>query len=864
VYKYKINFLENMENLYKIIIASYLHDIWKLFVRAWFFRITNDFEVSHAEHLKSIFENWSEYIEKNLWLNNSLQEKLEKINKSDFWKEIAILWSLHHWRDFSNFSKNYDKDFRKMIFCVYMADNLASKDRLSENEEENLEKANFRNQWLTSIFENIFDFSKEKKFTNNFCYEAKTLSKENIWNLIPKKQKTDFTGLANSFLEEFVSLIYENIELNSLEKLKIFVYKLDILLQKYFSFVPSDVYQWKLFDLSLYDHTKLVVANAVVLYNKFFVSEKLKNLTYSTKDIENEEITLIAWDFPSIQKYIFGWIKKQKYISKRLRARSLRVQLLNEAVLEYILDILGLPRANILMNAWWKFVIIYDKLWENFKKLNLWEKINDFLLERFSWNIKINLVSKDYKISDIFEINKKNNVKDVFVDIFDELSKNKFQIYSKQNLEKIFTKKDVSSKKLCKFCEQNYLDNIEDENDENAICKNCRQEINLWEKIVKNSFWVALKFKNKEKFDYNEEILDEKNFFEKINKKSENELFVIFNNWEYLFWKENKIISKSINLYVPKNKNFDTKSFEEIIKDDKNKENWLDYICMLKGDIDAMSLLFKYGFSYDLENKEFKKSFYSINRLTQFSRFLELFFGFYLDEKIRKNFENVYTVFSGWDDFVFILPFSKRQEFINFLIEEFNNFVAWNKKIHFSLWLWIFKEKTPFKTMDEKTESLLKKAKAESKAKNDINNLDNLLKYRWLTIYEEDFTKIFIDEKIDFEDWIKNFKIDDEKMIIWDTQKYRIYEELSKFRDILKQEKNNYWDLILIWARILNMLERNDRETKEKQEFQNLKKYIWELIRNFEIWKQKQKIEKINNLLLWIIDSLYKERYFNN
>ena len=144
---------------YKLIIASYLHDIWKLFVRAWFKRITNNLDVSHAEHLLNLLQNWSEYIKENFWENYDLQQKLEKISNSKLWQDIAVIWAYHHWKDFWNLSKKYWKDwsdriFKQLVFCVYMADNLASKDRLVNTDEENnvkeedFEKANFRKQWL--------------------------------------------------------------------------------------------------------------------------------------------------------------------------------------------------------------------------------------------------------------------------------------------------------------------------------------------------------------------------------------------------------------------------------------------------------------------------------------------------------------------------------------------------------------------------------------------------------------------------------------------------------------------------------------------------------------------------------------------
>ena len=423
---------------------------------------------------------------------------------------------------------------------------------------------------------------------------------------------------------------------------------------------------------------------------------------------------------------------------------------------------------------------------------------------------------------------------------------------------------------LCKYCWQNYLHkDIDDENDDNNSCENCKQEKNIWENIVKNAYWVKIIYIDWSNFLYNEEILNENNFKKEIKKESKNSIFIIFNKWEYLFAEKNNIITKSINLYVPKDisksKELTTKDFETIIKDDKRDGKWLDYICMLKWDIDAMSIIFKHWFDYWNIKETERNSFYSVNRLSQFSRFLELFFGTYLNKKIEERFENIYTVFSGWDDFVFIIPFSKREEFIKFLYDEFYKFVWNNSRIHFSIWLWIFKEKTPFKTMDLETENLLKKAKIKSKEKNikNLEDIDNLLTYKWLTVYEEGFTKVFNDENISFTKEINNWKTNDNKLVIWETQIYKIYSELRRFRDILKEENIDYSEAVLIWARILNMLSRNSNDIKYKKEFEILKENIVKLIKCFNNWENKIKVEKINNILLWLVDNIYETRYLN-
>jgi len=124
----------------------------------------------------------------------------------------------------------------------------------------------------------------------------------------------------------------------------------DCLCQEYMTLVPSDAYKSDRADVSLYDHTKLVVANAVVLFHQT-QNQAIKRTQGSEKIIDTLPITLIGTDLPGIQVYLDQAMKTTKGLNKRLRARSLMIQMLNEAIVQYVLTRLDLPRANVLINA---------------------------------------------------------------------------------------------------------------------------------------------------------------------------------------------------------------------------------------------------------------------------------------------------------------------------------------------------------------------------------------------------------------------------------------------------------------------------------------------------------------------------------
>ena len=267
-------------NFYKIIIASYLHDIWKILWRWWFDRLSfndnNYYKVAHAQHLRDILIYPEEYFELNKKTGFSYNKELKDFKDLEFWKDIVYIWSLHHAWDKADYNKVFDyivdnneKDFRKrLVSIVYLSDNIASLDRFREEnniDEKELDNINIRETWLWSIFENIFNFSKPER--NNYSFLPDIL--ENID--ISKKDLNviqDFKKIAIDFLKEIIGFLSKNKEIyNKSEKdLKMFIYDLDLIFQNYTSLIPSDSFQWITQDLSLYDHTKIVVAISSILY----------------------------------------------------------------------------------------------------------------------------------------------------------------------------------------------------------------------------------------------------------------------------------------------------------------------------------------------------------------------------------------------------------------------------------------------------------------------------------------------------------------------------------------------------------------------------------------------------------------------
>jgi len=787
----------------KLILWAWIHDLWKLAWRWWWTRSWNIYNIAHSEILIELFDD---------------------INASEEWKYIAKIASIHHKSDFDRFKDNLSDEDRFIARCIYMADNISAKERNEKTEDDYLEHA--KNQGIRNIFSLIFQEDNfEKKVTQESYFNAQSLKEINYSTLIWWVQKSFFEDLFEKFKQDLKKIVQIPIDETT-------IYKLDVLLQNWLTFVPSDAYE-NIPDISLYDHSKTVVAFAQILYNFYLKNKNLYKENKFTDDVLKEvEITLIWWDFPSIQKYIINWIKKSSRITKRLRARSFLVQLIQEAVLQYVLDKLGLTRASVLISAGGKFVILSNKV-EDIEGIQ--ESINQFFVEKYPW-LKFSLAKLDLKLKDIIWPN--SDFKENLINLFEKLSTNKFQVYWYNNLKDIFKLKQWKS--LCKYCGINYVD--EDETEDN-ICENCLKEIKLGEKLVKEI---------KEKWIYFDYIDNSWNFkFEIWLDENwnlvERQFQILPNDWD--FKKIRKWIVKSLNLYVPYKKDDAVKSFEEILKDSDSK-----YLVMVKWDVDNMSLILQYWFW---------ESNYSLSRVLTFSRLLELFFGYRLQKFLEEKFKNVYTIYSWWDDFVFVLGLKDLEDFVKQLYNEFYHFTN-NDKLHFSLGIWIFKDKTPIKQVFKEADEILSEAKnlAKDKMYLQVKNWElelEVLKYFGICAFDKDSCVVFKNKyKID-DDFDKIFN---EIVALKDkeTIRYKLYQALRQALEYLKDK--NLWDYFLIGARVLYMLKRNLDDWKSKELIEDVKDIFSNLKLTDEDFAERE--ERIREWLLRLAYNIYLDRQKKN
>ncbi|CAG1009785.1 partial CRISPR system single-strand-specific deoxyribonuclease Cas10/Csm1 (subtype III-A), partial [Anaerolineae bacterium] len=130
--------------------------------------------------------------------------------------------------------------------------------------------------------------------------------------------------------------------------------------------VPSAYYH-SIPDVSLYDHSRMTAALAVCLTELRVgeVTELLEAVKHVFQDqkpstdlpaLQKNVAVLIGGDISGVQSFIYTL--SAKGAAKTLRGRSFYLQLLNEAVLRYVLRELGLPTTNVIYSGGGHFYLL--------------------------------------------------------------------------------------------------------------------------------------------------------------------------------------------------------------------------------------------------------------------------------------------------------------------------------------------------------------------------------------------------------------------------------------------------------------------------------------------------------------------------
>lgn len=748
------------ENIYKIAIAAFLHDIGKFAERA-------SGTENESEKLKTGF-----YADKNFLQNNmdlyqphfkdkythkhavytaAFIDHIEKLLPEEFNKRD---WGLDG--SFINLAAGHHKPETPLQWVIAMADRISSGFDRSEFEDYNKEIGvkDYKRTRLLTIFEGIATDGKWKEDnleSYNYRYPLKELSSENIFPVSSDEWKVIDSEEAS---EEYRKLFFEFV--NSLEKLHhkqnipIWFEHFETLFMVYTSHIPAATVGKVVPDVSLYDHSKTTaaLASAIYLYHLHNNSMEIERIC----NYEDKKFLVVTGNFYGVQDFIFSeGGGTNKAAAKLLRGRSFVVSLISELAADMLCKRIGLTTVSVVLSAAGKFTIIAPNNIQTINKIrNVEEEINNWLMKVFYGTSTIGISIIEASCNDF--ISKK------FGDTLDTLSKEvEKKKYNKFDLEKYsgvvenyldqFNNK--LNKKLCPFCgKRPSSPKVENDpllGDEKSACNICRDHIYIGTKLAKTPRIAVVTVdadvhgdKLKEPlFGIYQISLDVTGKLNELAAKGS-----LLKYWDIAISQEGviakEVTAKFINSYIPKYSEDDQreeslnrllygektekkkeelfdmiedglpKSFHHIAKmalnptSKEEKFTGIEAIGILKADVDNLGLIFGYGLKRN-----------SLSRLASLSRQINYFFTIYLPHVLskRKEFKDIYTVFTGGDDLFMIGPWNKIVEFASFLKDSFKKYVCGNKELTISAGISISKPGEPVAIFAERAEEALKRSK---------------------------------------------------------------------------------------------------------------------------------------------------------
>jgi CRISPR-associated protein Csm1 len=648
----------SLKEYYAVILGALLHDIGKFVQRAQ----DNPTSQDHS--------HWGDE-----WFQNNLSEKLTSIFSEREKEIVRSAIGNHH---------EYEK-------YVSLADAIsAGMDRIAINDEEG--KGDPFTDRLISIFSRVSTSEKPRSEKYN---QFAPLGKEKLKETFPTDDKKcspkEYASLLKGFEKEIGAANFSNFTPNSLIDFLYFI------LWKYCWCIPSATYKIEP-DVPLFDHLKTTaaIAGSLYAYQQEHPAEGLS--------IESKALCLIGGDISGIQSYIFDVLTQQGRVAKRLRARSLFVQLISEVASHKILHAFHLPLCNLILSAGGNFYILAPNLKDSPKVVgSLQEEFDGWTLKELNAELSVSLAIEDISGKDLADFSK------VLDGLKEELSYRKYQPHGAaltdqgKWLVREFVRPEVveGDEKACQGCHKFPIKEPPQVGD--TLCERCSQDTRIGQLLPKTKYLAFFKdnFHGFEVLNHSVDLWDDVI----LSKATEHKPYLILalNNPEI---KLPVLGFKYLVNHIPTTSDVPSDevekdqpvTFTDIAKASEGDE----LIGYLKADVDNLGLILRDGF---------KDTRLSISRFATFSRSLETFFSGYLQVKMVADFKENYTVFSGGDDFFVLGPWNKSIEFANRIRKDFSLFCANNPDLTFSVGIYLTKPYEPLSYCAEIVEEKLKLSK---------------------------------------------------------------------------------------------------------------------------------------------------------
>ncbi len=710
-------------NVHEIVLGALLHDIGKFIQRA--FGSTKELPWKNYDMESTLCptDKHQRYTHRHVLFTSAffdfMKEKAVRFPEGVDIDRVAEIASFHH--------RPESASNPSLAWIIALADRYSSgMDRRAEEEGtgEGRGREAYRRLPLRCIFDEVIIHSGEK-LAKPHAYRLAPLDPFSEKTIVPvpwegerESLLEDYARLWDDFEQEYLRLARSEPELSP----GLFEECLLGLLERYAWAIPSSTVDIP--DISLFDHMRTTAAIAACLYRFHEKRDELKNVG-AIRDDQCPKFRFLAGDLSGIQSTLFT-LEHQgvKAVNKILRARSFMLAAIVEAAAIQVFEALNLPRSCVVQQAGGRFLILTPDTPDISAILdNLRKRFDSWLLHNYSGSLALNLALSEPFAGDMF---KNTGFQSVYQQLLKAVEEAKHRPLS--TCRQGVIPQEVPFDRSCSACGNRPAQGGEDRE---YRCDTCDREARVGSKLPRTVLYAWAP--GSPSVAKSEDVLglrlllsasgepfgDIKRFLSirSLNPQGRD-----------LIWAPRMIAN-----YVPRFENAAQASdprYAGLVEEDfQADENTLKtfghigaealepeddgftfkgkpFLAVLKADVDRLGFIFSHG----LQRKD-NASRFTLSRLAQLSRMMDLYFAGYLQGLLRREFPDTYTVYAGGDDLLLIGPWRQSLSLASRIAETFADYTGSSPHITISAGLSIIHPNHPINRAVGEAESGLECAK---------------------------------------------------------------------------------------------------------------------------------------------------------
>ncbi len=435
------------------------------------------------------------------------------------------------------------------------------------------------------------------------------------------------------------------------------------LLESCTSYIPAYAHSEQVSDISLYDHSKLTAALAacIALYleNKGITNFR-DEIFYQIENFFDEKVfCLLSLDTSGIQQFIYTISSKGAL--KGLRARSFYLEIMIEHIVNEILNLSSLSRANLLYAGGGHAYILLpntEKILSNVEQAM--KTINRRLMKRFGTRLFIAYGLQSCSANEFMTRTcDSESYFSIFRSVSAQISEMKLRRYSADDIRMLNGGMMEAGERECSVCgSSSQLNNFGEDN----ICEMCSSLADISNELVRDDFVLTvMSCKPAGKYLPLISSGEVPLYLKPMALNDVKELLCRDPQKVVHIYSKNTFQSglpKATRLwmgdYASKNDDGSLKTFEELAKCAEG----IKRIAVLRADVDNLGASFIKGFVRETE-PENKFRYVSIARTSTLSRSLSMFFKYHINHLMERPVysltkksgrRDLVIVYSGGDD----------------------------------------------------------------------------------------------------------------------------------------------------------------------------------------------------------------------